>query len=45
MYYEVIDLIVESIRKRFQQESYTIFVAIEKILLTAVDEKNLEKSK
>ena len=43
IYYEVIDLIVESIKERFEKESYTISAAPEKLLFTVIDEQNLDK--
>ena len=44
IYYEVIDLIVESIKEPFEKESNTISAALEKLLLTVIDEENLDKS-
>ena len=44
VYYKIIDLIVDSKMERLEQESYTIYAALEKLLPTAIDKQNLDKS-
>ena len=37
-------MIDDNVKGRFEQESYTIFSALEKLLLTVIGEQNLDKS-
>ena len=43
VYYEAFDRVIACIRERFEQKDYQVYAKMQKILLSAVHNKNVQK--